>query len=427
MEKIRTIVLLIFLTLVASFDSAARSYEPSEIPEPNLMAGEFIADPGNLLSPSTKSAVNQRLKMVRDQSTSEVGVAIVPDLGDMEVEDFANRLYDRWKVGKADKDNGVLLIISPESRQARIQTGYGAEGVLPDAVVDGIMRHQIIPNMRNGDLDAAVTESTAEIARVLTDPKNADELRSSQTGYGSGDDLLTPSEKEALKSTFSVLCVIVFIVGGVVLGLIWYNNRKKPRQQKVLSYRNMFWILIVLGVASLGLGLVWALIGWFLLRKARNTSDACPNCGNSRMKHLTGLEASQFLTPAQQTEVRLKSRTHDVWKCARCGQTTVDSFDNPFSTYSRCDKCGTKAMHVVRTDTLRHPTTFRGGEGQRVYRCEHCGHERRERFTIPARGRNAAIAGAALGAGRRSGGFSGGGFGGFGGGISGGGGASGRW
>ena len=58
------------------------------------MAGQYIADPENLLSPQTRNAINRQLAAVREQTTAEVGVAIVPDLGDMEVEDFSNRLYD---------------------------------------------------------------------------------------------------------------------------------------------------------------------------------------------------------------------------------------------------------------------------------------------------------------------------------------------
>ena len=394
------------------------------------MAGQYIADPENLLSPQTRNAVNRQLAAVREQTTAEVGVAIVPDLGDMEVEDFSNRLYDRWKIGKKDKSNGVLLIISPGSRQARIQTGYGTEGVITDADADLIMRHQIIPAMRQGDLDGAVEGAVSDISRMLTDPKYADELRSAQNGYGSGE-LLSETDKQAIKSTLSWLATILFFVGAVVLVYMWKGNRKKPRQQKVIAYRNMLWILLALGVVSFGAGLVWALIAWLLLRKARRTGDPCPNCGNKKRKLLSGIEATQYLTPSQMTETRLHSRNHDVWKCDQCGLTTVDTFDNPSSKYSVCDRCGTKAMHLVGTATLQRPSAIRNGLGERIYRCEHCGHERRDRYTIPSTGPAIAAGAAALGAASRrrgGGGYGGGGgFGGFGGGFSGGGGASGRW
>lgn len=421
-------LLLFLLILYSTFGILARSYSPDELQMPNLMAGEFIADPENLLSAGTKSEVNRTLKDVHDRTTAEVGVAIVPDLGDMEVEDFANKLYDYWKVGKKDNNNGVLLIISPESRQARIQTGYGTEGVLPDAVASYIMRHEIVPAMREGDLDGAVTGATSEIAKILTDPEYAEELRSSQSGYGS-QELLTPEEKAALKTTVSWLATILFLAGGIALLCVWISGKKKKRREKVTSYRNLLWILVALGVMSFGAGLIWAVISWLLLKKARNTSDPCPNCGNPKMKHLSGMEAIQHLTPAQQTEKRLRSREHEVWRCQRCGQTTVDTYDNPFSKYTVCDRCGTKAMHSIGSRTVRQPNTFQNGIGEHVSRCEHCGNEYHQRYTIPSRASTAAAGAVILGAGRRRGGFGGGGggFGGFGGGMSGGGGASGRW
>lgn len=429
MRNFKETFLLIFLTLLTSFHISARSYDPDELAMPNLMAGEYIADPENLLSTSTRSQVNHLLNNVRAQTTAEVGVAIVPDLGDMDIEEYSNKLYDLWKIGKADNSNGVLLIISPGSRQARIQTGYGTEGVIPDAVADRIMRHQIIPAMRNGDLDAAVSGASEEIARILTDPEYADELKSAQKGYGTQTEGLSAEDKEALKSAFYGLASIIFVAGGITLIFMWRSNRKNPRQKKILSYRNMVWILIALGLLSLGSGLIWSLIGWLIYRKARNTADPCPNCGNTGRRHLTGNEASIYLTPAQQTETRLKSRNHDVWKCDQCGEVTVDSMDNPFSNYTECDKCGTKAMHIVENRTLVHALPNRKGVGERVYRCEHCGNERRERYIINRDVTAAALGAAALGAARHSGRGGGGfgGFGGFGGGSSGGGGASGRW
>lgn len=435
MKKITLRYFFIFLTvaLLGFADAAARSYTPDEMEEPNLMAGQYIADPENMLSPSTRSEVNAILSQVRAQTTAEVGVAIVPDMGDMQVEEFANRLYDRWGVGKADKDNGVLLIISPGSRQARIQTGYGTEGVIPDAVADRIMRHEIIPAMREGDLDGAVRGATAEISRILTDPEYAEELKSAQTGYGQNTEVLSAKDLEDIKNVFSILETIIFFCGAVALIGFWLSARKKPRAQKIASYKSMNWLLVALTVLSVGAGIVWLLIGLLMYRHARRSSDPCPNCGNKKRRLLSGSEENQYLTPAQQTEQRLKSRRHEVWKCDNCGLATVDSSDNPFSKYTVCDRCGTKAMHSVGHRTLRAASTFHDGEGEEVYRCEHCGHENRKWYRINRHASQAALGAAALGAARRAvrggfGGFGGsGGFGGFGGGSSGGGGASGRW
>lgn len=65
------------------------------------------------------------------QSSAEPVVVIVPDLSGADVDDYATELFSLWGIGKKDKDNGVLVLISINDRRAAIRTGYGAEGCFP--------------------------------------------------------------------------------------------------------------------------------------------------------------------------------------------------------------------------------------------------------------------------------------------------------
>ena len=141
---------------------------------------------GNLLSPATKDAVNRRLWDLRQQTSVEAVVAIPPSIGETTIEDWSEQLFTLWGIGKKDKDNGVLLVIAPEQRRARITTGYGVEGVLPDISCKNIINSAIIPNMREGDINRAVDDATNLVSRVLTDPAVAEEIRSRQPDNHSG-------------------------------------------------------------------------------------------------------------------------------------------------------------------------------------------------------------------------------------------------
>ncbi len=114
------ISILWVMTLIA-FAAMARDYTPQEIVNPNVADRRvYVADPGNLVSPSVKSQVNSMLYDLRKNTSAEVVVAVVPSIGDMPIEDFSEQLFTRWGIGKSDKDNGVLILIAPEQRRARI-------------------------------------------------------------------------------------------------------------------------------------------------------------------------------------------------------------------------------------------------------------------------------------------------------------------
>lgn len=167
------------------FLAAAKDYSPDEIVNPNVAdRREFVADPGSLLGAGTKSRVNSVLTDLRKQTSAEVAVAVVPSIGDVPIEDFSERLFTQWGLGKSDKDNGVLIVIALDQKRARIQTGYGVEGVLPDISAKKIINRSIIPYMREGDLDDAVEASVRDVARVLSDPVAAEELKSSKKRCG---------------------------------------------------------------------------------------------------------------------------------------------------------------------------------------------------------------------------------------------------
>ena len=161
------ILLVLILALAGASGLFARDYRPDEIVNPNISNRyEYVADPENRLSAAARSRINRRLQTLRDSTTAEVAVAVVPSIGDYSVEDFSEKVFTKWGLGKKDNDNGVLLLISPDSREVRIQTGYGAEGVLPDVTCGRIIREAVIPNMRRDCLDCAVDEATAMISRV---------------------------------------------------------------------------------------------------------------------------------------------------------------------------------------------------------------------------------------------------------------------
>lgn len=420
------ILFLIFLGALATF---ARDYAPGDIANPNIADRRvYVADPGGLVSPDVKARVNNELYALRRNTSAEVAVAVVPSIGDMPIEDFSEKLFTSWGLGKGDKDNGVLIVIAIDQRRARIQTGYGVEGVLPDISARKIIDRSIIPYMREGNLDGAVEASVADVANVISDPVAAEELKSSQKDVWAEPESSITSED---LQNFIGFVAVIFFLGALVLFIYDARHaRGDDRYHKAMvwhSHRTLYWILALL---SLGAGVIFALLAEFLYRRARNKPLKCSVCG-TKMRKLNEEEDNELLNPSQDFEERLKTVDYDVWECPKCGSVERYPFRAKQMKYAECPNCHTVAMCLVRDHTLVPATTRRAGEGEKVYECQFCHHQNRRRYVIPKKddGTAAAIAaGAILGSMGRGGGGGGGGFGGgFGGGATGGGGASGGW
>ena len=126
-----------------------------------------VVDAAGVLSPSAEAAVTARLAAHEDSTSNQVVVLTIPSLDGADLETYANRAFRTWGLGQAATDNGVLLLVSRDDRQLRIEVGYGLEGVLTDAESSSIIRNVIVPRFRDGDHDGGVLGGVDLILNVL--------------------------------------------------------------------------------------------------------------------------------------------------------------------------------------------------------------------------------------------------------------------
>lgn len=127
-----------------------------------------VSDFAGLLSSVDRNDLEARLAAYEDSTSNQVAIAIFRSLEGEALEDFTIQLASAWKIGRKDKDNGVVIAVFVEDRAVRIEVGYGLEGSLPDAVCARIIREEIVPRFRTGDhaggLRAAVEKIEAATA-----------------------------------------------------------------------------------------------------------------------------------------------------------------------------------------------------------------------------------------------------------------------
>jgi uncharacterized protein len=113
---------------------------------------QYFNDFAGVVPPAVQVQLNNQLAQFERETSNQVVVAIYPTMAsDSSIEDYATRVYQAWHIGQRGKNNGALLLVFTQSHRMRIQTGYGLEGVLPDALCARIMQDNIAPHLRAGD------------------------------------------------------------------------------------------------------------------------------------------------------------------------------------------------------------------------------------------------------------------------------------
>ena len=116
----------------------------------------FVQDYAKILSTDQIKDLEAKLEAFEKSTTNEIAVVTVPSLDGDTVENLAQEIFTKWGIGKKDKNNGALLIVSVADRKTRIHTGYGLEGDLTDLGTSYIQQEVIVPAFQKGDYYAGI-------------------------------------------------------------------------------------------------------------------------------------------------------------------------------------------------------------------------------------------------------------------------------
>jgi uncharacterized protein len=155
-----------------------------------------VVDDAEVLRPETRQKLAALLKAHEEGTTNQVVVLTVPSLEGESVEDYARQVFEAWKLGRKDRDNGVLILVAPSDRRMRIEVGYGLEGTLPDAVAGRIVRNQMTPRFKANDFDGGITDGVESVVAVL-EGRGGDVTAASAAGTPSGSSA-SPGKKKSL-------------------------------------------------------------------------------------------------------------------------------------------------------------------------------------------------------------------------------------
>lgn len=130
-----------------------------------------VVDQAGILSESVEGQLSAAFKRHETQTSNQVVVATINDLGSKTIAQYGYMLGRHWGIGQEGKNNGLILLISKHDRELRIEVGYGLEGLMTDALATSIVHHTIAPFFKRGDFDGGVIAGSNQILEVLSGKK----------------------------------------------------------------------------------------------------------------------------------------------------------------------------------------------------------------------------------------------------------------
>ncbi|MGF6844771.1 uncharacterized protein QFZ51_000006 [Chitinophaga sp. W3I9] len=200
------------LLMMAGLLANAQNIPPR--PNPPTLVNDFAG----VLLKTEDDALEQKVVAYFDSTSTQIAIVTLKSIGDYDISQVSLKILRDWGIGTKGKNNGILILVSVEDRKIRIETGYGMEGVVPDATANQIISQIIKPAFREGHYYQGLDGAVEAIQKAAAGEYRADP-RQSKPGVSPG-------------AVFLIIMVIVIIVsiigrggGGGRGGGTTYNRR----------------------------------------------------------------------------------------------------------------------------------------------------------------------------------------------------------
>jgi uncharacterized protein len=426
--------LLFILTCHSSF-AYAQTYTVETVPNTKLINNSYVSNPDGLLQESTASEINRQLSALENSATAQVAVVMLTSIGEESEVDFAQQLFQAWGIGQDDKDNGLLILYVQDQRVIRFHTGYGLEGVLPDAICKRIQREFMVPRFKEGDTDGGLLAGIEQVNKILTDPAYAAEIKSQAT-----------SEETSWMTNLSGLFAMIWIPVGLLIFFSkrsdgFSNSQDLPQGRPNAFMSSGQWLMVCFFLPMLWFGfLAYLANGWLFfwgvyaylmsirlykygrimsranewikrgdypvvkrfledqgswtgsaiffpipfiflnvffnkrVKTIRHHPRTCKEC-KSAMRVLSEKEEDAYLDEQMQLEEKINSVDYDVWVCTQCTAVAIWPFINASTKYNTCPNCKAVA-YLYENRIFKKATTTETGKQEETRLCLHCGHKK---------------------------------------------------
>jgi uncharacterized protein len=386
--------------------AAAEGPKLEEVSNPRSDHGGWVSD-GALILGAALPELEQRFARLNQETGHEVALVILPSIGDAVPRTFANELFERWGVGRQGEDDGVLILHVLDQRRVEVETGYGAEALLPDAKCAWLVNEVAVPLFREDKLAQGHLALAAGVDAALRDPAlGHDQLLEIARTLAQSSAAPIPAGTRGVRSREQpgawgwLLAAFGATLAAQLLRRRAHRACNRGQVVPVEGPSGFLFGLLVLGfvafcetgslvprfsiAAALLLAVVFTVHALAMFVRARRRfTRTCTVC-HKAMALLDDKQTCAQLTPGQQTEYKLGA----VWYlCFRCpnGHSSVEQSTGP-KPLRLCRFCGCQTERDLGTRIVQQATASADGREERTFSCHHC-NESRVEITVVARPR----------------------------------------
>jgi uncharacterized protein len=385
--------------LLAALLPPLSAEQAEDVINPRRASGSFVVDGGGILGPEYARLIDAVCRDLQAKTTVELAVATVGDLGGLPIEDFAEKLFRRFGIGVAGKDNGLLLLCSRDDRALRLEVGYGLESVIPDARASALLENSGLSYLRQGLFGRGLFLAVREVARAAAAAQGVALAVAEPSPWpdqvAPPAPLARPLPKK--KPGWDPLLASIYLAAGLLalaaLGIGWTllrfsKARGKAARAKaigngivptilvwsagvigfffVLGFGKSFFPPLAAMLGAPGLATITQLFTGRLLKKRLAAYRLpCPKCEAS-MEMIDDSRDDQSLSAEEQAEEKAGGMDYEFWHCPKCGAD--EKLAIKLGKAAKCPQCGRRTL-TSSTSTLAAATKEQGGRERVTETC----------------------------------------------------------
>ena len=417
------VLLFLFLSFISTI--AIGQYSVDNVPNPKVGGNwSYVSNPDGILDADNAGKIDKICAEIEAQDSFQVAFVILESIGTEVPKDFAGRLFNKWGVGHAGRDDGLVVLFVMDQRRVEFETGYGTETVLTDYGCVQLQQEYMVPFFKNGDYSKGLLSGAIAIQKALygqtVDRFEAESLEEYEVEQEQELILEKKNNNRQLVITIVVWHAIGLILFLIALIIARFRNDPYAKYNTIKYFGVWIWAILF--------PITHIFVVIFSKKLKQRYRDMIRFSGRTDeiMRKMTEADEDEYLSRGQITEELVKSVDYDVWITEDSDDVLILAYRPLFTKYSTCPKCHFKTYYKVYDRQTVAPSYTSSGSGERKHECVNCKHVDHKTYSIPRLRRTNRSSGSSGWSSSGGGSFSGGG-GSFGGGSSVGGGGGSSW
>lgn len=204
-----TTMLVVICIFSSTIIASASWFEKNDIPIPTVQGDVYVYDEDNIIDDDIEKKLNVLLIELEEQTGAEVAVITIESLLGKEIEDYANNLANTLGIGKADEDNGVLLLISKNDERVRLEIGRGLEGCLNDSRCGRILDDYFVPCREKNEYSEGTYQTVQAVVSVIAKEYGISSINGVSEEIAQD---IEAKEEETVKKAITIFFIIVILI-----------------------------------------------------------------------------------------------------------------------------------------------------------------------------------------------------------------------